>query len=292
MSRKRVVVTSASGVQSRAVITALAAAGHDVAGLTRGGEKAALVQAAGAAAVVADPLRPDKLAAALEGAQVVVFTPPVDYRPGVREALAEALALAARSAGVGRLILNSGAYAFEIYDRPVSATLRAVREILGSSGVPLTVLHSTVYMENLLGPWAQEGLAHGRLAYPLPADVKVSWISHRTLGAAVAAAADRQDGEGETYLLGGRQALTLCEVADVLARHLGRQVVAEAMSPDAFAAVLHGHLNPPAAQGVADYYRAVARFPDALAHSDLARLGVQAEALEDWASRQPWSLAR
>lgn len=68
----RVFLTGANGVMGRASIHALRAAGHEVVGLVRSPENAALVQGWGAAAVIGDVLQPQTLEPAMRGCDVVV----------------------------------------------------------------------------------------------------------------------------------------------------------------------------------------------------------------------------
>ena len=68
---------------------------------------------------------------------------------------------------------------------------RRVADLVGGEGLdaalaaPLDVvtLEPTVYLDNLLAPWALPGiLERGTLAYPAPADAPISWLSLASLG--------------------------------------------------------------------------------------------------------------
>ena len=67
---------------------------------------------------------------AFEQADCVIFTSPIDYRPGIREHLADQIAKAAKQAQVKRIVFNSAGAIFEGYDRPVAQVLKAVQERL------------------------------------------------------------------------------------------------------------------------------------------------------------------
>jgi len=70
----------------------------------------------------------------MDGAEAVVFIPPIDHHAGARERMVEAVVAAASQAGVRRVVLNTAAPVFEDYDRPVSANLRRIREIMRDVG--------------------------------------------------------------------------------------------------------------------------------------------------------------
>ena len=286
MTRKIVAVTGASGRQGSAICTAFAAAGWQVRALAR------------SAAPAADPDSPhierqriaayeaDALAEAFAGADTAVLNAPIDYRLGVREALAAAVACAAEQAGVRRIVLNTGAEPFEGYARRISQSLFAMRAILAEGTVGVCVVQPTVFMENLLAPALAAGICAGRFAYPLPADARVAWISHADLGRAVVAAAVAP--ESGVFRIGGPEALTGSDVARLLANATGREVRYEPLAPDRFARLLPVDTGP----HIADYYRRLARFPEALARRDGSLgLGLRPESFAEWAARQDWRIA-
>lgn len=280
----RAVVTSAAGAQGSAIAVAFAREGYQVVGLTRRArsERPSLV--------AVDMDDPEALARALEGADVLAFTSPIDYRPGVRERLAEHVAQAAESAGVGRLVVNMASAVPSELHRPVADVLRTVRQTFASSAVPSAVVQPTSYMENLMEPWVASGIVAGVLAYLAPRHARISWISHDTLGAfAVAAAAHAVPG-GRVFDLGGPEALTGDEVAERLGAVVGRTVRYEEASLEALAAGINAASGAPAGDDIADYYRHLRDHPDELARDGavMADLGVSPEPMAIWAARQPW----
>lgn len=285
--KTRAVVTGATGAQGAAIARAFAAAGYEVAGLTRGGGRPG---PDGVRLVAVDESDDGALCVALEGADVLAFTSPIDHRQGVRERLAERLARAAEAAGVGRVVLNTAGAVPDGLDRPVATVLRAVRATVLSGAVPASVVQPTVYMDNLAAPWAVGPVAAGVLAYPAPSAARVSWVSHATLAAAVVAAAEHPDAPGRTYDIGGPEPLTGPALAERLGRVLGRAVRYEAVPLDAFAAGMNAAMGAPAGDDIADLYRHLAESPDAFARdgSALAALGVAPEPFEAWAARQSW----
>jgi len=281
------VVTGATGAQGRAVASAFAQAGHRVRGLTRkdtqGDADVTLVRV--------DPNEPGGLERAFEDASAVVLTSPIDHRAGARERLAEAVVRAAERAGVTRLVLNTAAAVFDDYDRPVSAVLREVRQIVLSGRVPAVVLQPTAYMDNLLAPWVLPAIVgDGVFAYPLPPQVRASWISHADLGRFALAAATAPGVEGQVFDIGGPEPITGPEMAAVLSRHIGRDVTYAPIPLDEFAAGVNAVYGAPTGDDVADLNRYVEQHPRVLERDPAgwSALGVQPESFANWAARQQW----
>jgi uncharacterized protein YbjT (DUF2867 family) len=272
-----VILTGLGGIQQTAIAQAFTAAGWTVGGTSRtapGAHRANLETGEG-------------LAAAFEGADLVVFTLPQDHRPGRTLAIAEAIAKAAQ--GVPRLILNV-ASRIEPSDLAVFANARAIRDTL--SDLPLVTLEPTVYMDNLLAPWSLPGILSGTFAYPAPADAAVAWISHQTLAQAVLAAATAPV-LGESIRIGGPEALTGPKIAGLLSERLGRPVAFAPIPLDAFAAGLNASFGPPAGDRIAELYAHLAAHPTSMADGTdgLARLGVTGESFADFIARSRWTAA-
>jgi nucleoside-diphosphate-sugar epimerase len=272
-----VILTGLGGAQQTAIAQAFTAAGWTVGGISRtapGAHRANLETGEG-------------LAAAFDGADLVVFTVPQDHRPGRTLAMAEAIARAAR--GVPRVILNTAAR-IEPSDLAVFATFRAIRDRL--SALPLVTLEPTIYMDNLMAPWSLPGLLSGTFASPAPADVAVAWMSHRTLAEAVVAAATAPV-LGQSIRIGGPEALTGPQIAALLSDRLARPVTYAQIPLDGFAAGLNASFGPPAGDRIAELYAHLAAHPTSMADGadGLKRLGVGAESFADFIARQSWTAA-
>lgn len=283
---KLAVVTSITGRQGLAIAQSFQKAGYRVRGLSR---KAASTP--GVECVTVDPNSVDAMTAALQGADVAVFTSPVDYREGVRERLAEALVAAASRAGVRRIILNTAAPVFEDYERPVSQSLRAVRDIVLGGAVEAVAIQPTVYMDNLIEPWAAPPIVNdGVLAYPAPADAPVSWISHASLGSFAVAAAQTPLGDQRIFNIGAAEAITGPEAAAIISATIGREVRYVTVEAGAFGAAMNAAFGPPVGDHLADFYRYLGDHKHALSRDSAgyAPLGVQPESFAAWAARQAW----
>jgi uncharacterized protein YbjT (DUF2867 family) len=276
---QRIIVTGAAGDQALAICQALTGAGHQVTGLTRSAERLPLINNTGATAALQPPAAGD----------VLVFSSTTDYREGVREAHARQVVAMAKAAGVRHIIFNAAADADDRLQRRVAQALRDLRNILQQeSGLPVTTLLPTVYTDNLAQPWCLNGIRAGTLAYPIGPDVRVSWITHRSLGDFVAAAVAQFDGAASrTWRIGGPQALSLAEVAAILSERLQHNVAPVAIPIPAFRESLNHAFGPPAGDDIGDLYDFVAQHPDSLARqpADWYPLKVQPESVASWAAR-------
>ncbi|MFD3509663.1 NmrA family NAD(P)-binding protein [Nocardia sp. NPDC058666] len=248
-----VAVLTASGTQSTAIANALTVAGASVRALTR----------------ATAPLDSSSaLAATLEGADVVVYTAPLDYTPAVAEFAAN-VAAAAAAAGVRRVVYNAntripsestGAAGFE--------SRRDTWQILTAGSVPVTAVEPAIYLENLLAPGvlSAEPVGGGLvLRYPLPAQVPVSWISLADLGRVVAAACTQ--GRPGEIVHPGPPAITGQQLADTVATTLGVPVGFASVDPAAFERGLGIAIGAGPAAGVASIYHWLAEHPDSRAMS-------------------------
>jgi NAD(P)H dehydrogenase (quinone) len=281
-------VTGASGAQGAAIARAFLAAGWRVRALTREAGRAASLAAPGITPVAVPEGDAAALDHALEGVAALAVTAPIDYRRGAREAWFAGLQLAAGRAGVGRLVLNLASRPLPGLRRPVSESLRALEAMALSGPVPAAVLRPTVYMDNLLQPWAIGAAREsGVFAYPMAEDIRIGWISHRSLGEAVVEAATRPDAAGRAFDIAGPEALTGAEVAALITRALGTPIRFAPLDPGVLAEGLNAAYGAPAGDDIAELYRHLPRAPEALAHgADNAALGLAPESFAEWFARQ------
>ncbi|GIG90430.1 SDR family oxidoreductase [Plantactinospora endophytica] len=250
--RNQYLVLGATGGQGGAVARALADRGRPVRGFAR-----RAVAEPPVPLVTGDLGDPDAVRRAFDGVTHVAVTLPLVYDPKRVTEFARTIAEAARTAGVRRLVYNTntslpavttGYAAFE--------TRRAAEEILRDSGVPLVVLRPPVYLENLFNPGVGGALMdQGVLAYPLPEDRPVAWLTHDDLGAAMVAALDRPELAGSTVDVGGPEVVTGPELASIFARTLGREVRYVRLDVELFEQGLGQALGAEAAAGVSGIYR-------------------------------------
>lgn len=296
----RVAVVGATGFQGGAVARLLAERKHRIRTLTRKpeGERPDL---AGAAFVSGDLANADDVRHLFERATHASVVMPLVYDAETVGTYARNIAAAARDTGVRRVVYNSNTRvprsstdvaAFET--RRLAETV--LREGLRGSDVELVVLRPPVYLDNLFSPWNGPALAkQGVLAYPLPADTRTAWISHRDLAQAVCAALTVDGVAGRTLDIGGSQSLTGDELAQAFARGLGRDVRYVPLAPHVFEEGLARVVGPVAAAGVAGlyHYMASGEGPDLMAADDggaAAALSVRPAPVDEWVARQPWQI--
>lgn len=278
---QNVVITGIGGQQQQAIAKAFRAAHWTVRGTSR---------TAGEGISAANMETGEGLAEGFDGADVVAFTLPQDHRPGATLRMAAAVATAAGQAGVSRIVLNAAARIDPVSPMGIFAAMRASRDAVVAGPVPVVVLQPTVFMDNLLAPWALPGILAGTLAYPAPESTRIAWISHSTLGEAVVQAATR-DVAGQVFDIGGPQALSGADLSAALGAHLGRPVGYFQIPLPGFAAGLNQAFGAPAGDRIAELYKHLEENPNSMADGaeGLARLGVVPESFAAFVARSRWT---
>lgn len=251
-----VAVTAISGAQQSAIAAAFDAAGWSVRPLSRSARATPFGEA-----TVVDLATGAGLQDALAGATAVMFTVPQDHRDGVQVRAANAVAEAAERAGVARAVVNTAARCPDGAKGPVFEAMRGA--ISAFEERLLTVaLMPPVFADNLLAPILAQSIAAGTLAYPVPAEEPVAWLSHRALGAFAVEAADAAPGR---YEVSGPQDLTGPQLAHLLGARLGREVRFETLPVEVLAQGLDAVYGAPAGERVGSTYRYAAAHPGTLA---------------------------
>ncbi len=219
-------MTGASGFVGSRLATALAEAGHDVRAMTRRPER---YEGAGTP-VAGDVGDEASLRAALDGCQAAYYLVhslgDADFERKDADA-ARAFARAAAAAGVGRMVYLGG---LGRDGDDLSRHLRSRREVerlLGSTGVPVTVIRAGIVVGHGGVSWemTRQLVAH------LPAMVTPRWVSTRTQPIAVAdvvrylvGVLEAPEAEGRVFEVGGPEVLTylqmLTRVAEIQNRHM------------------------------------------------------------------------
>jgi uncharacterized protein YbjT (DUF2867 family) len=221
-----VLVTAAAGNIGREIVGALAARGGvDVLAGSRRAQGASnpFQEISGVRVVELDLDRPETLARALEGVDVVCHVSP--FSPEMGRQTREIVA-AAQRAGARRLVRSS---LIGVDDpEPITEGVwhgeadRAIQE----SGIPYTILRPNQYLQNFISARnAQTVKNQGALFLPL-ADAAVSNIDTRDIGEIAANVALAEPGvhDGKAYDLTGAEASTMHDVAAAIGEAIDKAV--------------------------------------------------------------------
>jgi uncharacterized protein YbjT (DUF2867 family) len=296
----RVAVVGATGFQGGATARLLIERKHRVRTLSRKPE-ADRPELPGALVVTGDLGRQEDVRRLFEGATHAAVTMPLVYEADRVMAYAQHIAKAARDCGLRRIVYNSNTRIPRQSTRLAAFETRRLaetvfRESLAHCGVELVVVRPPVYLDNLFSPWNGPALVNeGVLAYPLAADARTAWISHRDLAEAVYAALTVEGIGGRSFDIGGERTLTGPELAAAFTRGLGREVRYVALEPHIFERGLAQILGPGSAAGVAGIYHFMASDtqPELMAGDDgtaASALSLKPARAEEWVACQPWHM--
>lgn len=287
----RHLVLGASGAQGAAIAKELGSHGASVRGVVRSAKS---MVPNGVERAVADLADAKNLSSAFEGITHTTVTIPLAYNPLTVNRYAHNIANAAVKVGVKRIVFNANtrlpatATGIAAFDTRTDA-----ERILRASGIPVVCLQPAVYLENLLAPPVASAMRdQGELHYPLPADMRVSWISHGDLAKAVYAAHELDSIPKRAIVIGG-SSVSGPELAAELSKALGRPLSFVPLDPALFERSLVDFLDPEVAAGIAGLYRWAFGNPASTLFSDGADdlkhlLGLNALTPHEWSMRQPW----
>lgn len=222
-----VLVTGATGFIGRRLVPALLDAGHDVRAMTRRPES----YDGPGEAVGADVMDPGSLAEALQGVDVAIYLVHSLDDPDFERKDAEAarnFSRAAADAGLRQIVYMGG---LGDDDHELSAHLRSRREVeglLGTDGVPVTVLRAAIVVGHGGISWELTR----QLVKNLPAMVVPKWVGTRTQPIAIddvvrylSGVVDQEQALGRIFEIGGPETLTYREMLQGVAQAMnGRKV--------------------------------------------------------------------
>ncbi|HEX5751880.1 MAG TPA: NAD(P)H-binding protein [Archangium sp.] len=244
------VVTGASGHTGAVVARTLLKQGQRVRVVLRDEARAEPWRRWGAEVVRADLRDVSALAVAMVGAQgaYLMVPPPRPASTGVMEArgpVVDAMARAVEESGLPHFVLLSAMGAQHEGGTGLVKTLNLAERELGSRGTPMTILRSAYFMENW-GQGLRAVVDSGVMPCFLgPADRRMHMVATRDVGE-VAARLLREPTLGRRVVeLAGPVEYSPLEVADTLARLLGRPIRLEEHTPAAEVPMLLGMVEDP-----------------------------------------------
>ncbi|MCL3880725.1 NmrA family NAD(P)-binding protein [Marivita sp. GX14005] len=291
---KTVLVTGATGMQGRPIVDALLAGGFAVRALTR---KTAPGLPEGVEIAKGDMDDPANLGAAFDGVDRLVLMLPLVFDDDLVRRYVGNMIAAAQAASVELVVFDTSAPVPEARVGVAAVDVKVTAaEMLAASGLPVVTVRPTIYAGNLAAPWTAPGIVNDKtIAYPLAADVRCSWITWEDAARCVAAAVSDPSLAGQSFDIGGPDALDGAALAQAFRLARGPEHHYVAVPLDAFEAGLNGALGAPVGTEIAALYRWLSG--QGAAHLNVTRggrqngaeaLGVSPVSMANWAAQVPW----
>jgi uncharacterized protein YbjT (DUF2867 family) len=222
-----ILVTGAGGKTGKAVIKALLARGAPVRAFVRSTSHLAALKAIGVSdAVVGEMGDPGALSQAVHAVDAIYhICPNVSPHELV---FAKLLIAAAANAGVSRFVYHSVLHP-QVEAMPHHWNKLRVEEILLSSGLDITILQPTAYMQNSLAQW-DAIKRDGIYRVPYPVETRLSLVDLDDVAEAAALVLTNAGHSNATYELVGTPPLSQLELAEAFGRALKAHIRAGAES--------------------------------------------------------------
>ena len=235
--KRKVLITGATGDTGRAAVKEAIKRGLDVRAMVhRKDDRSGALEKLSAEVVVGDLRRIDEIRQAMEGVCAAYLVYPV--QPGLIDASIY-FAQAAKEAGVATIVNLSQRSASRTSASHACQDTWIAEQALNWSGLPVTHLRPTYFLEWLLYPW-QLPLFREKGILRLPVGKgRHAPIGSDDTGRVVAAILENPTGHtGETYPLFGPVEMDHDQMAAELTNALGRKIVFENISIDDYAKFL------------------------------------------------------
>ncbi len=233
-----ILITGASGILGRALVTAFTQAGVPVRQAVRDPKKANPA----IDSVRLDYTEPGTIGPALAGvAGLLLMAPSLD--PNAPAELGPVVA-ASKAAGVQHIVFIS-AFGVNFNEQ---APLRVVEHIVMDSGIPYTILRPNFFMENFSEGFLSGSIKGQNAIFLAAGKGKTSFISVLDI-AAVALAAFQKSLNGQELDLTGPDALDHAEAAKIISEASGRSVVYHELTEEQMVAGARGMGMPEPAIG-------------------------------------------
>jgi uncharacterized protein YbjT (DUF2867 family) len=205
-------------------VQALAERGERVRGLVHKQSDQEKVAAAGATeSVVGDVANIATLEKLLAGARAIYHICP-NMHPE-EERIGAAVLAQALAAGVEHFVYHSVLHP-QTASMPHHWQKMLVEDRIFAAGIPFTILQPTAYMQNLLAYW-QAVQQRGRYRVPYPVATRLSLVDVRDVAEVAARVLTEPGHMGATYELVGSAPLSQSEVAAIMRKQVGKEVIAE-----------------------------------------------------------------
>jgi uncharacterized protein YbjT (DUF2867 family) len=196
------------------------------------------VEALGATEVIVGDMRKASLVyKAIQNVDSVYHICPNMHPDEIR--IGQTMIDAATTAGIAHFVYHSVLHP-QIEAMPHHWKKMRVEEKILESGLPFTILQPAVYMQNILLYW-QTIIEKGKYLVPYSTESRISLVDLEDVALAatrvlteVLLAENRPFHLGATYELVGTPAMSQNEVAAIISQQLGRSLIAENISRDAW----------------------------------------------------------
>jgi len=257
MKNETVLVYGGTGAQGSAITRALVANGHKVRALTRSKKNAYIIESSGATPGYADFGDLDSLKKATNGCDAVVLTLPLTFDMETVVNWSDNVIKAAQEAAIKCFVFNTSGPIPESATGIAAADIKLhVAKKLALSELSVITIQPTLYMGNLAAPWTTPAIVHqGRLAYPLPEQQKVSWISWKSMAEFAAAAVEHTELAGQSFRIGGSEALSGVDLAKIFSVHLLKPITYYPVALNDFENGLNQALGEPVGTEISKLYK-------------------------------------
>lgn len=281
----KILVYGANSAQGTPVVKRLLKEGHQVRVFVRDRNKAQSLFSDSVEIVTGTLEDQDSLKRANEGIDRVFLVLPLEYRFDVATTQGYNAIKAAQDAGVKLLVFNtSTSIPEQITDATAFEIKRNVVQHLHQSGVPFIILRPPIYIDNLAAPWSMSSIIHHNVvAYPLSAEIRVSWITLDDAAAFAVEALQRPELSGSTFDIGGPKSVNGKEIAEQFAKVLNRPFTYQEIPIDAFEQGLNQAFGKPTGTEIAKIYRWRAVYSeDVDMNAVLQKLPIKLTAFDQW----------
>jgi len=290
----KILVHGANSAQGIPVVCRLLREGYQVRVFVHNREKAQSLYSENVEIATGTLEDQDSLKRANEGIDRVFLVLPLEYRFDVATTQGYNAINAARDAGVELLVFNtSTSIPDQVTDAAAFEIKRNLEQHLDQSGVPYIILRPPVYMDNFAAPWSIPSIVHQNVvAYPLPPETTVPWISLDDAAAFAVAALQRAELSGSTFDIGGPEAISDQEIAARFAKFLNRPFTYQQIPIDAFEQGLNQAFGKPTGTEIAKIYRWRATYPEdevTNVSAVLAKLPIKLTTFEQWIQGVKWA---
>lgn len=215
----KILITGATGTNGREILKQLTAAGHQVRAMVRNLEKAADLQSPNVELVEGDFDKPDTLEDALRGIEKAFVVTPVDARhvEWMRNFIE-----AAKRAATQHVVKFSGMGAKADSDSEIIRMHAQTDDMLKQSGLSYTILQPNSFFQNMF--WSANTIKEQGAFYLPMGDAKQSVIDVRDIAAIAVKVLTESGHEGKTYVLTGPEPLTYHDIAQKIAKAIGKPV--------------------------------------------------------------------